>query len=258
MYLTWLADELRAAGLTVVEEPGWKTRGRKWTTSVKGIICHHTGKGSTDGLRRLIREGREDLPGPLSQLFLDEDGTFYVVAAGRSNHAGKGKWQGVITGNSSFIGIEARNAGDGKDVWEAIQMSAYARGCAAIARRLAFDPVMISGHKEYALPKGRKVDPTFDMVDFREDVEAVLSGTVTTKAPPRTVDPVRAMLMKGSSGQSVKDLQKLLQAGNWYLDRIDGDFGPKTETAVKLFQKAKGLTVDGKVGPKTWTALGIK
>jgi murein L,D-transpeptidase YcbB/YkuD len=35
----------------------------------------------------------------------------------------------------------------------------------------------------------------------------------------------------------------------------DGDFGPKTETAVKAFQKRSGLEPDGVVGPLTWAAL---
>jgi peptidoglycan hydrolase-like protein with peptidoglycan-binding domain len=36
---------------------------------------------------------------------------------------------------------------------------------------------------------------------------------------------------------------------------IDGDFGPKTDTVVKQFQKDKQLTVDGRVGPKTWAKI---
>ena len=116
--MTWLADVLRAAGCKVIEQPGWKDRGRGDMGTVKGVLAHHTGAGSTKGLLSLIVEGRKDLPGPLSQLFLDEDGTWHVIAAGRCNHAGEGNWHGVTAGNSSFIGVEAHNAGDGKDVWE--------------------------------------------------------------------------------------------------------------------------------------------
>lgn len=35
----------------------------------------------------------------------------------------------------------------------------------------------------------------------------------------------------------------------------DGDFGRKTETAVKWFQRKNKLEVDGIVGPKTWARL---
>lgn len=36
---------------------------------------------------------------------------------------------------------------------------------------------------------------------------------------------------------------------------VDGDFGPKTETAVKNYQGNENLAVDGVVGEKTWTSL---
>ena len=58
------------------------------------------------------------------------------------------------------------------------------------------------------------------------------------------------VLKKGSRGEEVKKLQRLL---NLY---PDGIFGPLTEEAVKEFQKANGLTPDGVVGDKTWAKLG--
>ena len=59
-------------------------------------------------------------------------------------------------------------------------------------------------------------------------------------------------LKKGSNGKEVQTLQKLLKV------IADGFFGPKTEAAVKQFQKDKGLEIDGICGPKTWAALGVK
>ena len=60
-----------------------------------------------------LRDGRaasanlKALPGPLAQLGLGRDGAYFVIAAGRAIHAGLGKFKGIVTGNSSFIGIEA-------------------------------------------------------------------------------------------------------------------------------------------------------
>ncbi len=38
----------------------------------------------------VIRDGRPGLKGPLSQLGLGRDGAYYVIAAGRAQHAGRG------------------------------------------------------------------------------------------------------------------------------------------------------------------------
>lgn len=175
---SWLAGALRAAGCKTVELAGWQTRGRAEMGPVKGVLCHHTA-GSRNGNApslNLIVNGRPDLPGPLSHLHLARDGTFTVIAAGRCNHAGPGDWHGVTTGNSNFIGIEAENAGDGTDPWPPVQTEAYARGVAAILKHIGAPVIMCAGHKEYAQPHGRKIDPSFDMVAFREKVAAFMQG----------------------------------------------------------------------------------
>src|SRR5215210_8914862 len=135
--LTWLADVLVQAGLNVAEEPGWKNRGRAEVGPIRGVMCHHTAGGAQGNMPslRIIRDGRPDLPGPLSQLGLGRDGTYYVIAAGRCNHAGKGIWKGLVNGNSNFIGIEAENTGSSNDFpWPAVQLDAYHRGVAAILK----------------------------------------------------------------------------------------------------------------------------
>ena len=57
------------------------------------------------------------------------------------------------------------------------------------------------------------------------------------------------LLKNGSKGEDVKKLQ--LKLG---VDPV-GTFGPKTEAAVKAWQKANGLKDDGIVGPGTWGKL---
>lgn len=64
-------------------------------------------------------------------------------------------------------------------------------------------------------------------------------------------------LKKGNKGDEVKILQTALTKFGFNVT-ADGDFGTKTETAVKNFQKSKGLVADGIVGTKTWNALNIK
>ena len=57
------------------------------------------------------------------------------------------------------------------------------------------------------------------------------------------------LLKKGDNNEQVKQLQVKL-----HLDPV-GNFGPKTEEAVKLWQAAHNLTADGIVGDKTWAMI---
>jgi hypothetical protein len=167
--LVWLADVLRAEGLHVYEVPGWKTRQTRPGFAPVGVVWHHTATGtnwSNQNVRQLLTAGRSDLSGPLSQLGLERDGTFVVIAAGRCNHNGFGQW-----GNDS-VGIEAYNDGKGEP-WPAVQVDAYVRGTAAICRRSGWDQTRVLGHKE--TDPDRKVDPAgLDMDAMRRRVAAAL------------------------------------------------------------------------------------
>lgn len=59
----------------------------------------------------------------------------------------------------------------------------------------------------------------------------------------------------GSHGSAVRICQEKLNQKIGARLTVDGFFGPATESAVRRFQKEKGLSVDGVVGPKTWAAL---
>jgi peptidoglycan hydrolase-like protein with peptidoglycan-binding domain len=262
--LTWLPDVLTDAGLKVSLVDGWETRGRGDVGQIFGVICHHTGSLNPQRLNmptlRSLRDGRQAsanlsaLPGPLAQLGLGRDGTYFVIAAGKAIHAGPGLFRNV-TGNSRFIGIEAENEGSMGDFpWPDVQIDAYRRGVAAILKHLEKDASFCCGHKEYA--PGRKPDPNFNMTTFRETVGAIISGTVQptplipdVEPDPQPGLPARPTLRRPVTGELVKVVQSKVGVSP------DGKFGPKTEAAVRVFQRDHGLVPDGIVGPKTWRAL---
>jgi N-acetyl-anhydromuramyl-L-alanine amidase AmpD len=250
----WLPDVLRAAGLKVALVDGWDTRGTDNVRKTLGVICHHTatvGGGNMPTLGLLIK-GRPDLTGPLCQLGVGRDGTYYVVAAGRANHAGPGSWIGITAGNSSFIGIEAENSGRTDDPWPQVQVDAYQRGVAAILAHIGRTAASCCGHKEYALPAGRKSDPDVDMDAFRERVAKILNGEVAPIALIPAAEPAgkaRRTMRRGDTGTDVAELQNALGV------EANGVFGPKTEAALREFQRTHRMVPDGIVGPKSWAAI---
>ena len=52
-------------------------------------------------------------------------------------------------------------------------------------------------------------------------------------------------------------VQQKLKNWGYYTGNVDGIYGSKTRSAVRLFQQKNGLAVDGIVGPKTAAAIGF-
>lgn len=184
MRLLWLPEVLRAAGLTVREVDGWRTRGSDHWGPIRGIICHATAgsRTSTDaGEISVLVNGSATAPGPIAQLYLSRSGTWYVVASGLCYHSLWG-WAGPNkdNSNSTLLGIEAQH--DNRDEpWAQAQYQSYVTGTAALVRKLGIPVARVAGHKEHQPwppPAGQtstKSDPTFDMTVFRARVSAALT-----------------------------------------------------------------------------------
>jgi hypothetical protein len=187
-YQLWLADAARATGLPVVEVEGWQTRGSE-TFTPAGLVWHHTAWPMTNSdmpSLSLLLSGREDVPGPLANYGLGRSGTVYVIAAGRANHAGEGGWQGLV-GNSSVLGIEAEHPGTSGTPWTDVQLDAYVKLSAELAKRGGFAVDMVCGHKEWA--PTRKVDPIdLDMNDMRRRVAAAMEDDMEPVPQPDWLD----------------------------------------------------------------------
>jgi cell wall-associated NlpC family hydrolase len=76
-----------------------------------------------------------------------------------------------------------------------------------------------------------------------------LPATASAAATSKPVVTTCASLGSGAVGPAVKTLQKAIGA------TADGDFGPATRKAVRVWQKANHVTVTGVVDAATWAAL---
>lgn len=104
-----------------------------------------------------------------------------------------------------------------------------------------------------------KSEITGEEVEAEESGTAAGTGTVTVNPSVSLKDVPRlnteVTLRLGSRSGYVTRMQKALAALGYFTDKCDGVFGSDTEAAVKLYQKAKGLTADGVAGRATLRAI---
>jgi hypothetical protein len=167
LYYDWVSI-LRNAGCTVAENSttnGWQRRARSsggFSSPPLGVWWHHTASQTSpqNDLEYMIN-GSSDRP--VGNLLLDRTGTFWPIAGGASNCAGKGgPWtfsRGTCpldSGNTYGMQLEVANNGVG-EAWPAAQMDAYFRGSNALNAFVGNRPDDVVGHAHYA--PTRKIDP---------------------------------------------------------------------------------------------------
>ena len=185
--------------------------------------------GSNAWYREIRKNGAIMTPEEcVRQLGCVPKGAFLFIHAFDGGEEKRGYHDGL--GNASHIGICTGTQGEG-----AIH-SSKSRGCVAESR---FNGKSISG--------GWNAVGLYNKVSY--DYGSAGGGT----AP----EPAQKMLKRGSKGTEVAYVQAILMdlgydLGSW---GADGDFGKKTEEAVKKFQQEHGLEPDGIVGDKTMEAL---
>lgn len=96
---------------------------------------------------------------------------------------------------------------------------------------------------------------TLIRADWGEDAPQVAS-TEDSGAEETDQDTGLPILARGSKGEHVRLAQTRLVSRGYDLT-IDGDFGRRTERAVRRFQAATLLKIDGRIGPITWDHLNL-
>ena len=209
----------RAAGLAVVEMPGWRDRcrchtgphrpgpgvARAWLPW-RGITVHHTagpmlyGDRALAYTRNILIGGNGSVPGPLCLAGIDGDGRIIMVSAGRANHVGSISRAAVnamaaasfslsgyqdlrgrgIDGNAITLGFEILAPG----APSATQRQAVIRASAALCRLAGWTGQEVHGHGEVSDQRDYS-DPGLDMGAVRREVMALVSGQPqAAEAPP--------------------------------------------------------------------------
>lgn len=168
IYYTDMLDVLRAAGCRVAESSttnGWQKRARSsggFPSAPLGVQWHHTASSTSpaNDLSWMI-VGCQD--SPVGNLLLDRTGTYWPIAAGAANTAGKGGPLSMSRGqipldqaNSRTFAIEAANSGVG-EAWPAVMIDAYFAGSNALNVRFGNVPTDVFNHNTWA--PTRKIDP---------------------------------------------------------------------------------------------------
>ena len=96
---------------------------------------------------------------------------------------------------------------------------------------------------------------TADGVAGTKTLNAIAAAVARKGGTPASGGNAGTTLKLNSQGTKVSQLQTDLKQLGYYYAEITGNFGEKTEAAVKAFQKAKGLTADGVAGTKTLNAI---
>jgi N-acetylmuramoyl-L-alanine amidase len=136
------------------------------------IVIHHTASNNGAGDLAHMRDPKAEVS---AHYMLDRDGKIYQLVGDskRAWHAGAGELHGVPTDvNGRSIGIEIVNDGSGKTAFTEAQYKSLTQLVGYLKQEYKVPMNNIVGHKDVAVPKGRKTDPApnFDWNRLRKGV----------------------------------------------------------------------------------------
>jgi hypothetical protein len=217
---TEINRRLHAAGVTVREAAGWRTRGNGQTSAYEGGLIHHTASGYAvaipgTGIGKVLIEGRPDLDGPLCNYAGNDDGSLTIIAAHPANHAGAsgGRSMGPLPVTTSFnrrvLGLEIVYPGvtpmrpaqyRTAQIWARIVADVVGRG--DIERVRAHAETSVTGKWDPGDAPGR----TIDMAAFRRAARTILQEDDLQYTDPWDDDALNA-LGPSKLGHALKNIK---------------------------------------------------
>ena len=105
--------------------------------------------------------------------------------------------------------------------------------------------------------KATKIDVATNMWQAEATERALEAGGRTARRDVRN-DTVGVRDSQSASSEQVLHAQKKLNDLGYQTGQPDGVFGPRTQEALRNFQKAKNIEMTGRLDEKTTSALGLK
>jgi len=180
---------------------------------------------------------------------LKQEGEFGTQPPASVQPGGKAVFTGISTagpdGPQCNGSVEWALDSPGKETWRNRWQLGFERGSALMNEI----PLGFGGHAEC----GKEIDKVPVVFDLTGDAPPAPGPEPEFKPPVAEHQPTLRRGDKSKDGW-VEYMQELLRDTGAQL-KVDGDFGPTTEKALKAFQKAKGLKFDGICGNETWSVL---
>jgi hypothetical protein len=121
---------------------------------------------------------------------------------------------------------------------------------AAASKKITFQARSAAGQKFYFYGLTEKAQYV-----VQGEKNAQNNPPATTQSPAPQLNCATMVNGQGNQNGCVTLIQQRLKDLGYDPGPVDGIYGSKTASAVKLFQSRSGLTQDGVVGPQTWNAL---
>lgn len=195
------------------------------------LVLHYTGmKSDKEALARLT----DSVAKVSAHYFVYEDGRVLnlVPEAKRAWHAGISCWRGISGLNDSSIGIEIVNPGHefGYRPFTDAQMDAVSDLAYDIIKRNNIEARNVVGHSDIA--PTRKQDPG-ELFNWHALASEGIGLWPEIKKIHKPHNPV---ITPGQESTVVAGVQKLLAEYGYHI-KIDGFYGPKSESIIKAFKR---------------------
>jgi len=226
-----LLQDLRNAGINVIQEPGWRTRGNRWNVDGKpeGVMQHHTAPPNPYPIKKLYGIRIK------ANMATHENGRLYLIAYGACNYSSgygmrsvlednvrksiapthNGTKRGTKSGNRHFWNFENSHPGDGSPI-PRVQLDTIIESTRIVLNHFELNPEQVISHAEWTR---RKIDPYWNGSN-RTAIEQIREAVMLTK-------------------HEIEELKRLIRS----LDSV-GSNGSFAKYAVELIRKERDHPLD--------------